>query len=317
MPPISHIELRQNHSQIRVSFENEFVENRTYGGLYREQVTITSPLADWPGKGDNYTEYHFRQITYYQHKELPILIIAESINSGNGLDITILGKKEEVSSTLTSLTSTNPPTLFQINWIYDEYNSSVRLPLKTDRLPQPTFYPHLPSPLHTYYDSYLSSRSNILLLIGPPGTGKTSFIQGLIHHSGKTATICYDQNLLEKESFLAEFIESPESFLIFEDADSFLRPRKDGNTAMHKLLNLGDGLVNTLNKKIIFSTNLPNTSSIDEALTRPGRCFDIVKMGKLTRAEALAINPDYQGEGGTLAEVFSNTAKVAHSRVGF
>jgi hypothetical protein len=53
---------------------------------------------------------------------------------------------------------------------------------------------------------------------------------------------------------------------------------------------VGDGLVTTKGKKMIFSTNLPSIRDIDSALVRPGRCFDIVHFDQLqaVHAEALA-----------------------------
>jgi ATP-dependent 26S proteasome regulatory subunit len=58
---------------------------------------------------------------------------------------------------------------------------------------------------------------------------------------------------------------------------------------MHRFLNVGDGLVTTKGKKMIFSTNLPSIRDIDSALIRPGRCFDIVTFGELTKEEAKAL----------------------------
>jgi hypothetical protein len=55
---------------------------------------------------------------------------------------------------------------------------------------------------------------------------------------------------------------------------------------MHRFLNVGDGLVTTKGKKMIFSTNLPSIRDIDSALIRPGRCFDIVSFDLLTGDQA-------------------------------
>jgi ATP-dependent 26S proteasome regulatory subunit len=58
---------------------------------------------------------------------------------------------------------------------------------------------------------------------------------------------------------------------------------------MHRFLNVGDGLVTTKGKKMIFSTNLPSIRDIDSALIRPGRCFDIVTFDQLDVAQANAL----------------------------
>jgi ATP-dependent 26S proteasome regulatory subunit len=52
---------------------------------------------------------------------------------------------------------------------------------------------------------------------------------------------------------------------------------------------VGDGLVTTKGKKMIFSTNLPSIRDIDSALIRPGRCFDIVTFDQLDVAQANAL----------------------------
>ena len=42
-------------------------------------------------------------------------------------------------------------------------------------------------------------------------------------------------------------------------------------------LAVADGVVRSLGRKMIFTTNLPNVGDIDDALVRPGRCFGIVR----------------------------------------
>ena len=155
---------------------------------------------------------------------------------------------------------------------YSSDGNSVNVPLNIDRLPVAEMYPFLNGgSLEDYYDRYMDSNANILLLIGPPGTGKTTFIRGLLAHTQSSAVVTYDAAILEKDFLFARFIESDESVMVLEDSDAFLKPRSDGNTMMHRFLNVGDGLVTTKGKKLIFSTNLPSIRDIDDALVRPGR----------------------------------------------
>jgi SpoVK/Ycf46/Vps4 family AAA+-type ATPase len=164
-----------------------------------------------------------------------------------------------------------------IEWIYSSDGGSVNVPLNRDRLPVEEMYPFLKGEtLDSYYDRYMESSANILLLIGPPGTGKTTFIRGLLAHRNCSAIVTYDAQILEKDAFFAKFIEDDAEVMVLEDSDAFLKSRSDGNTMMHRFLNVGDGLVTTKGKKMIFSTNLPSIRDIDSALVRPGRCFDIV-----------------------------------------
>jgi ATP-dependent 26S proteasome regulatory subunit len=186
-------------------------------------------------------------------------------------------------------------------------------------MPVAEMYPFLEGQdLGEYYDNFMESNASILLLIGPPGTGKTTFIRGLLQHTNSSAIVSYDANILEKDYVFADFIEGDKSVLVLEDADMFLKSRKEGNTMMHKFLNVGDGLVTTRNKKLVFSTNLPSISDIDPALVRPGRCYDILHFGELnqTEAETLAKKTGVKLNGKrdkwSIADVFfnENTNKV-------
>ena len=50
---------------------------------------------------------------------------------------------------------------------------------------------------------------------------------------------------------------------------------------MKQLLNITDGLTANPDKKVIFTTNLPNISNVDDALLRPGRCYTVLKFDRL------------------------------------
>lgn len=174
-----------------------------------------------------------------------------------------------------------------IEWIYSGDGNSVNVPLNRDRLPCAEMYPFLNGEsLESYYERYMASSANILLLIGPPGTGKTTFIRGLLSHTNTSAMVTYDAAILEKDYLFARFIEDDASVMVLEDSDAFLKSRSDGNTMMHRFLNVGDGLVTTKGKKMIFSTNLPSIRDIDSALIRPGRCFDVVEFKPLSLHDA-------------------------------
>lgn len=214
-----------------------------------------------------------------------------------------------------------------IEWIYSSDGSSATIPLTSEKMPIEEMYPFLNSSLADYYDAYMKSSASILLLLGPPGTGKTTFIRGLLQHTNSSAMVSYDSTLLEKDYIFATFIEGDRSLFIVEDADLFLKSRNEGNTMMHKFLNVGDGLVTTKNKKLIFSTNLPSVREIDPALIRPGRCFDILEFRDLNREEAkklskkIDIKIDDGKDNFSLAELFHTMQNTNEStkirKVGF
>ena len=201
-----------------------------------------------------------------------------------------------------------------IQWIVNERGDEVQVPLNY-RPAIRAAYPWIPESYATltdYFAEYLSSDASVLILIGPPGTGKTTFIKNLIHRSGGDAKVTYDPRVMAQDGFFAGFISDNTNVLVMEDADDFLQSREEGNTMMHKFLNVADGLISAAGKKMVFSTNLPNVSDIDSALLRPGRCFDIVQFRALNRDEAQdvldEIGDDRQlGDGNqfTLAEIFS------------
>lgn len=299
--------------------------------VHRE-TTVLANRTRWA----DFIEEHFKDYLIVEGSSSTGFIIEEetanyltySVNS-NSTVVRAFGDVDFAEDIIEIAESNFDVVTSYIEWVYGGDGNSVNVPLNRARLPVKEMYPFLgEETLESYYDRYMESNANILLLIGPPGTGKTTFIRGMLAHRNASAIVTYDSGILEKDGFFARFIEDDTEVMVLEDSDAFLKSRSDGNTMMHRFLNVGDGLVTTKGKKMIFSTNLPSIRDIDSALIRPGRCFDIVTFGELSREEAVVLaeklGVELVGEKDkySLAEVFnqqSEQTKVAKTnrKVGF
>lgn len=215
-----------------------------------------------------------------------------------------------------------------LSWYYmtaSGHSDQVDIELKNDQTIHDEHYPYLTlanengrkATVDEFCSSYLNSKSSILILNGPPGTGKTSFIRYLIDKHEQKTIVTYDEKILKDEKFFIDFLTQDEAdLMVIEDAELILTSRQnDGNKIMSKLLNVSEGLVKLFQKKIIFTTNQPSTANFDEAIIRPGRCHDIVTFRELTLEEAIAvcvlnnIPPPTQDRLYTLAELFNTRVK--------
>jgi hypothetical protein len=300
-------------------FQLKFIEAGT--DLDEKRLTVFADDLDAIREmfGTAYTSYRIgsRTVAVEGHD---LLVLSTCV--GRTIDIKVIGHQDRVTETVRYISTSLETVSVRVKWVYNAKGESVRLPIRNDNLPTDAFYPALRASggLIRYYDRYMESDSNILVLIGPPGTGKTSFIRGLLSHARSDAIISYDTGILSDDEIFADFMSETERFMVLEDADTFLASRgKGGNTIMHKFLNVGDGLLSTKGKKIVFSTNLPSVRDIDEALLRPGRCFDILRFDRLSPDDARAIRPDFTGtEPVSLAELMAETPSSRKpSRVGF
>lgn len=305
-----------------------FERNKREMETHHKEFTIISDKSDWLAflmmtelravqvRNDNGLMIDDEQMSYLDYDISSSSVVVKLYGHATFVNIqymAIVEKFEEVKNV--------------IEWVYNPDGSSIEIPVRSDREPVEEMYPFLNGEsLADYYDRFMHSSASILLLIGPPGTGKTTFIRGLLQHAEISAIVTYDTAILSKDYLFAQFIEGNRNVLIVEDADNFLGARTDGNDFMHKFLNVGDGLVTTKNKKMIFSTNLPSIKDIDPALIRPGRCFDILNFDTLTQDQAVALakKVDVQLDGvkdkWSIADVFhkqTEAPKAPRRKLGF
>jgi hypothetical protein len=191
-----------------------------------------------------------------------------------------------------------------------------RLKASKNKNVKDVFYPSIRGGVDKFYADYDRSESPILVILGPPGMGKTSLIRNYIYGYNKDALITYDQALMETDEFFLFFLENAHDVLLLEDFDIFLKSRDDDdNRIMSKFLNLAEGIVDISEKKIIVTANL-DKHHIDSALVRPGRCFDVLELDRYTERQAEAIIEqegltfDGKRDNVSLAELFSNKKRM-------
>lgn len=185
--------------------------------------------------------------------------------------------------------------MFTIKWQSLSSNgelNSVKLEEKVDDVLLDQAYPEINGGIHSFISRYLQSEESVLVLYGPPGTGKTRLIRAILgemsRRKGENAKVIYtgDAKTMTSDTIFIKFITGSDDAFVVEDADYLLQPRCDGNEDLHRFLTMADGVARSQGRKIIFSTNLPNLRDIDEALIRPGRCFDQLYVRNLSFEEA-------------------------------
>ena len=140
-------------------------------------------------------------------------------------------------------------------------------------------YPDVAGGVPAFINRYLDAPEAVLILQGPPGSGKTRLLRAVLgelaRRRGEEVSVMStnDPRALENEQLYVRFLTNPVDVFALEDADHLMRPRSDGNELMQRFLAIADGIVRNQGRKIIFTTNLPNVGDLDDALVRPGRCF--------------------------------------------
>ncbi len=147
------------------------------------------------------------------------------------------------------------------------------------------FYPWLERDFDDLCQDFFKSNKAVLLLIGPPGMGKTTMCRNILKNYNKPAMLANNEQLFQTSALFEHFAGSDDQLLLIEDADNAVGPRSEGNAGMSFLLNLTDGII-PLKKKFVIVTNLTTIKKVDTALIRPGRCFDILEFRELTALEA-------------------------------
>lgn len=246
------------------------------GGQHR--MYSTSPLDLWVQTGDALVRLYRRAgSSDYKKNELREYYVSVAAKADEAERIADL--VEEVAQAQTEIPqlqlwhmTKNGPSNTSVKLIQDDF--------------KPEYYPWLPA---GYLEEYLASRTSILFMKGPPGTGKTSVLRNFLISNKLKAMATYDEVVLNDDALFIHFISQKPQVMVVEDADNILKDReRSRNNMVSRFLNFSDGLAKYSEKKMVFTTNLHDFNDVDAALLRPGRCFGILEARELTIPEAEA-----------------------------
>ena len=214
---------------------------------------------------------------------------------------------------INELHDTNVSLDIDVKWYYWEQGLSdyESIPMKLDDIVYDEAYPYIEGGIKKLSEYYIKSNEQVLILIGPSGTGKTRLIRYLVKQlvnkienekrkllpslnfisddeiSLPSVRYTTDNKVMSDSKIFIDMLYKDSVALILEDIDFQLRDRRDGNDVMYKLLSSSDGFISNNNlSKIIVSTNIESESKIDSAFVRPGRCFGIIHTRELNYEES-------------------------------
>lgn len=175
-----------------------------------------------------------------------------------------------------------------------------------------------------------SGQGGVIIMHGPPGCGKTTYIRRMAAKYGRGRHFLYIPTLsaaaLDSPELVGMILNYQSPVLIVEDAESIIQNQGSRPAGLASLLNLSDGLVGMAANVMMILTHNAKVESIDPALMRAGRLIAHHEFKPIPLDRALRINerlggaPDKIRGGMTLAEIYNAqppSTKKQDRKIGF